>query len=231
MSRRTLLKLAMIVSIAAAISLLYLTPARDKISLEGIRELAGGLREPWYGPILFILLYAAGCIFAVPATVFAIAAGFLWGWKLGGLYAMLGGMTGAIASFILGRFMGEGLLDRFGRLGRTVTKQVDHAGFKSLLLIRFIPLFPFAVVNYGAGVARVRLSHFIAATAIALVPGTFVFGYCADSLLNGTMTQADALRQVFIVVAVMLSFVLLSYVLKRLARTAQPTVEGAESGS
>jgi uncharacterized membrane protein YdjX (TVP38/TMEM64 family) len=212
---RTLIKIALLVIIVGGLSALYFSPLRAHLSREHIRGTIGQLRDLWYGPIVLIGLYAVGCVFAVPASLFILASGVIWGWKLGGLYTMVGGVLGATATFLVGRFLGEGVLRRFGRLGRVVEKQVDHAGFKSLLVLRLIPIFPFAVLNYGAGVAGVRLADFVFATALGLAPSNFVFAYSADSLFNGTMTEGDALKRLAIVVVLILAVVFVPMLIKK----------------
>jgi uncharacterized membrane protein YdjX (TVP38/TMEM64 family) len=226
---RTLLKIILGVVIVGGVTALYFSPLRAHLNREHIRETIGHLRNLWYGPIVLIVLYAAGCVFAVPASLFILASGVIWGWKLGGLYAMIGGVLGATASFLVGRFLGEGVLKRFGRLGRVVEKQVDHAGFKSLLVLRLIPLFPFAVLNYGAGVAGVRLADFIFATALGLAPSNFVFAYSADSLFNGTMTEADALKRLAVVAVLILAVVCIPAFLKK--RMKQDVIDGVSASS
>jgi uncharacterized membrane protein YdjX (TVP38/TMEM64 family) len=212
---RTLIKAALLVVIIGGVAALYFSPLRSYLSREHIRGTIDYLRGLWYGPLVLILSYAIGCIFAVPATVFVVSAGVIWGWKLGGLYSLIGGVLGATASFLVARFLGEGVLKRFGRLGRAVEKQVDHAGFKSLLVLRLIPIFPFAVLNYGAGVAGVNLADFVFATALGVMPSNFVFAYSADSLFNGTMTEGDALKRLAVVLALVLAVVLVPALLKK----------------
>lgn len=221
-NRRTVAKLAVVVVLAGAIAALYFTPLREQMTRENVRAAVGHLRGAWYGPLAFIASYAVGCVFAIPATLFILAAGVIWGWQIGGAYALVGGVLGATVSCLVGRFIGEGLLERFGRLGRAVTKQVEHAGFKSLLVLRLIPLFPFAVLNYGSGVAGVRLPDYVVATLLGLAPSTFVFAYCSDSLFNGTMTEGDAIKRLLVVAALMLTIVLVPALLKRLLRVRVP---------
>ena len=230
MTRRRVVKLAVLLLIAGAIAAIYFSPVRQHLNRNEVRAAVEHFRGVWYGPLVLIGLYAIGCVFAIPASLFIIAAGFIWGWKLGGTYAMAGGVLGATASFLVGRFVGEGLLLRFGRLGTAVTKQVDHAGFKSLLILRFIPLFPFVVLNYGSGVAGVRLSDFVLATAIGLAPSNYVFAYCSDSLFNGTMTEGDAVKRLAVVAVLMLSLVLIPTLLKRRIKAVDPTLQSDEAG-
>lgn len=217
MNRRTAVKLAVFLLVVAAIVAIYFSPLRSHLNRNDIRAAVERVRDVWYGPLLFILIYATGCVLAVPASLFVVAAGFIWGWKLGGSYAMAGGMIGATTAYFVGRFVGEGLLARFGKVGAIVEKQVDHAGFKSLLLVRFIPGLPFAAVNYAAGVTGVKFTDFLFATLFGLAPSNFLFAYCSDELFNGSMTEGDAFKRLVIVCAVMIALVLLPTLVKRIA--------------
>ncbi|HEU4522510.1 MAG TPA: VTT domain-containing protein [Thermoanaerobaculia bacterium] len=220
MFTRRIMKLVVAVLLVAAIAAIWMSPLRDHMNREDIRHFVGQLRGLWYGPAAFIALFALACVFAVPASIFVLAAGLIWGWQLGGTWAMAGGLLGALASFFAGRFIGEGLLERFGRVGKMVRRQVDHAGFKSLLILRFIPGLPFAALNYGSGVAGVRLGDFVLATALGMAPSVYVFAWCADALFNGTMTEGDAAGKMILVCVVMMAIVLLPGLLKRRFRPA-----------
>lgn len=222
MSRRTLIKIAVALFIAAVVVALWFSPLRAYLTREHVRAAVEHLRGLWYGPIVFMLVYATACIFAVPASLFCIAAGFIWGWMIGGTYTVIGGLLGAIASFFVARFVGEGLIHRFGRLGKMVAKQADHAGFRSLLVLRFIPGIPFAVLNYGAGVAGVRFRDYVAATFLGILPPTFVFAYCADALFNGTISEGVVLQRMLIAAALMIGITLLPVLVKKLAKPRPP---------
>ena len=218
MSRRMAFRIIVFVLLAAAVVGIYLSPAREQLTRENVREFVAHLRGMWYGPLVFIGAFLLACVFALPASVFVIAAGFIWGWLLGGVYSIIGGVLGAIASFYVGRFVGGGILERFGRIGRAVAKQVDHATFRTLVALRFIPGIPFAVLNYGAGVAGVRIRDFVASTLVGVVPPMFVFAYCADALFNGSMTEGDAAVRLGIVCVLMLAITLLPLAVKRLTK-------------
>jgi uncharacterized membrane protein YdjX (TVP38/TMEM64 family) len=218
MSRRTLLKIVVALMLAAAFVALWFSPLRDSMTRENVRAFVAHLRGLWYGPIVFILTFAVACVFALPASIFCIAAGFIWGWLLGGTYAIVGGLLGAVASFYVARFIGGGLLHRFGRVGQIVARQVDHAGFRSLLALRYIPGIPFAVVNYGAGVCGVRFRDYVPTTLLGIAPPMFVFAYCADALFNGTMSEGDVVKRLLIACALMLAITLLPVAVKRFTK-------------
>lgn len=225
MSKRTLLKVAVVVLLAAAVAGIWSSPLRAHLTRENIRAAVEQIRAIWYAPIVFMVLYAVGCVVALPASLFVISAGFIWGWLLGGAYAMIGGMVGACIAFFAGRLLGEGLLDRFGRVGRMVRKQTDHAGFKSMLVLRNIPGIPFAVLNYGAGVAGVRFRDYFFATLIGIAPSKFVFTYCADALFNGSMSEGDAFKRLAIVCGLVLLMLLVPVMVKRLTDARAQSAE------
>jgi uncharacterized membrane protein YdjX (TVP38/TMEM64 family) len=212
---RRALKVTAAILLLAAVVAVWLSPVRDHLNREDIRAFVGQLRGLWYGPVAFIGIFALACIFALPASIFVLSAGLIWGWQLGGTWAMIGGILGATASFFAGRFIGEGLLERFGRVGKIVRRQVDHAGFKSLLILRFIPGLPFAALNYGSGVAGVRLGDFLLATTLGMAPSVYLFAWCADALFNGTMSEGDAAGRLIAVCLVMIAIVLIPGLLKR----------------
>lgn len=225
MSRRTLFRIVVALLLAVAVAGNYLSPAREQLTRDNVRLFVGHLRGVWYGPAIFMGAFMLASVFALPASMFVLAAGFIWGWLLGGVYSVVGGLLGAVASFYVGRFVGEGMLQKFGRVGRAVAKQVDHATFRSLLAMRFIPGIPFAVLNYGAGVAGVRIRDFIPSTLVGVAPPMFIFAYCADALFNGSMTEGDAAIRLGIVLVLMLALTLLPVLVKRMIKREAPVVE------
>ncbi|PYQ30077.1 MAG: hypothetical protein DMF56_10155 [Acidobacteria bacterium] len=218
MTKRTIFRIAVLVLLVAAFVAIWFSPLRAQLTRDHIRVFVEHLRGLWYGPIAFILAFAVGCVFAIPASLFVVAAGFIWGWVFGTIYSIIGATLGAVASFYVGRFLGTGVLDRFGRVGRMVAKQVDHAGFKSLLILRNIPGIPFAVLNYGAGVAGVRMRDFLPSTLIGITPSLLVFTYCADAVFNGSMSEGEVVTRLLIVCGLMLTIMLLPMLVKRLTK-------------
>ena len=123
----------------------------------------------------------------------------------------------------MARFLGEGLLDRFGSMGRAVRKQVESSGFTKMLIVRLIPGPPFAIWNFAAGVARMRFRDYALATFLGLIPSHIIFAYCADSLVNGTMSEGDALKRLAIVCGLLIALILVPLVIKRFViKRAEP---------
>jgi uncharacterized membrane protein YdjX (TVP38/TMEM64 family) len=224
MRARRAIKIATLLVLVGGIAAIYFSPLRDYLTRDHVYSAVERMRDLWYGPLVLILSYAVGCIFAIPASIFILAAGVIWGWKLGVVYAMCGAMLGATAAYFAGRFLGEGVLERFGRAGELVAKQVKHSGFVSMLIARLIPGPPFAVWNYAAGIARMNFVEYFFATLLGTLPAHIVFAYCADALFNGTMTHGEAMKRFSIVAVLLISMIVLTTILKR--RFARNGVNG-----
>ena len=220
-------KIAAALVLVAAIVTVYLSPLREWLTVANLRVLLGQIGSLWYAPALFILAFALSCVLVVPASVFIIAAGLIWGWQLGGLYAFLGAVLGATASFWVSRYLGGGFLQRLGPRAAGIGRILENSGFGSMLILRLIPLFPFAVINYGAGVARVRGRDYVAATAVGVIPSIFVVTYSADALFRGTLSGPDAFKRLVVVCLSVALLVGIPMLLKKRAARALH-LEGSE---
>jgi len=223
MKASTAVKIALVLIIAGVVVAVLASPLRHQLTIANARTWVTNERAHvqslWWTPLALIAAYGVGCIFAIPATLFIAVAGALWGWKLGLTYAIAGGMLGASVSYFIGRFLGEGLLERFGKAGAAVTRQIKRAGFQTMLIVRLIPGPPFAIWNYGAGVARFPFGVYFVATLLGTLPAHFVFAYSADALFSGTMTEGDAVKRLAIVGALLITLALIPTLVKRIART------------
>lgn len=203
--------------------LVWFSPLRAHLTRDEIRGMVESVRAAWYAPFLLIAMYAVGSVFAVPASLFIIAAGAIWGWALGGTFAMAGGMLGAMASFFVGRFLGGESAERHGRARDLLDKHFRDASFRSQLVVRLLPILPFAAVNYGSGVARVNSGTFFLATLLGLIPSNYVFAWSADEIFNGTLTGRGVLMRLVVVAVVSLAAISIPTIVARVLqrRTAQ----------
>jgi uncharacterized membrane protein YdjX (TVP38/TMEM64 family) len=103
------------------------------------------------------------------------------GWAT--LFINLGATTGATLAFLTARYvLRDAVEQKFGaRLGPFQEGFAKNA-FSYLLTLRLIPLFPFFVVNLVSGLTRVNVGTYILATAIGIIPGSFVYAYAGRQL-------------------------------------------------
>lgn len=60
-----------------------------------------------------------------------------------------------------------------------------HSGTLAMAAVRLVPLAPFAVVNVVAGAMGIRAGHFLAGTALGLLPGTLLATLFGTELTRG----------------------------------------------
>lgn len=139
----------------------------------GPGELTADASRPWAGPV-FLLVYTFGTLAFVPKPALSAAAGALFGPGYGLLLATLGTVAGALLGFGAGRLLGRAALLPLLRSRPVVAgleRRLSERAFASVLLARLVPVAPFAVVNLGAAVSRMRWPPFAAATAVGTAPG------------------------------------------------------------
>jgi uncharacterized membrane protein YdjX (TVP38/TMEM64 family) len=81
-----------------------------------------------------------------------------------------------------------------------VEKQLEEKGFLYMLLLRLIPLLPFDLISYAAGVSKVKLSAFFLATVLGILPGTFAYNFLGTSFVEGNITMIVIAIIVFVLV-------------------------------
>lgn len=142
----------------------------------------------------------------VPRTAVSVLLGVVAGFLPGLLVALTGALVGAVLSFGLARGLGRTAVTRLAgtRLARLDRLLVDR-GFVPLLVGRLLPVVPFVVLSYGAGLTAMRLLPYVAATALGILPSTVVqvgVGATAPALVPGA-TAAVALPVAAVVVGVL----------------------------
>jgi uncharacterized membrane protein YdjX (TVP38/TMEM64 family) len=133
-------------------------------------------------PLAFIALHAIGVLAFVPATVFAVAGGALFGFVRGLAYSVVGGALGATGAFLIARHVVRRFFAaRFSTSPQlaALDRAVSASGLRILVLLRLSPVTPFNVLNYAFGAGSVRLRDFVLATLGGL-PGTIVAAYAGD---------------------------------------------------
>lgn len=191
-----LLKLLLLGALlSAGILLARLTPVGEYLTRDGIGAAMEALRGTAWAPLLFILIYAAAVALAIPGTILTLAGGALFGVFWGSIVNTIAANIGANIAFFLGRALGrEGLERLLGARLERLDRATRNHGFQGLLTLRLIPLVPFNALNFGSGLTAITWPKYALATAIGILPGTIVYTFFADALLQGSQ---EASREAF----------------------------------
>ncbi|HEX4464787.1 MAG TPA: VTT domain-containing protein [Solirubrobacterales bacterium] len=136
------------------------------------------------GPLLILVLTLLHAVVFYPAEIVDAAAGLAYGFLPAMLLMMTGWLLSALACFFVGRSVARPLLDRwFGseRFER-IEARIDRGGAKALIAVRLIPIFPFSIVCYAAGAARVPLWRYTWTTVVGYLPITVIAVYFGTQL-------------------------------------------------
>src|SRR5258708_7852131 len=144
-----------------------------------------GKLGPW-GPAIFVGLYVVATVLFVPGSVLTLGAGAVFGVALGSVCVSVSATLGATAAFLVGRYLARDAIARKIEKNEkfaTIDRAVANEGWKIVFLTRLSPVFPFTLLNYAFGLTRVRLSHYVLASWIGMMPGTVMYVYLG-SLVN-----------------------------------------------
>ena len=134
--------------------------------------------------VIFIVVYVIVTGLSLPgAVIMTLAGGFLFGAVFATLCVNIGATTGATLAFLTARYVLRDTVEqKFGKWLGPFQEGFAKNAFSYLLTLRLIPLFPFFVVNLVSGLTRVSVGTYIAATAIGIIPGSFVYAYAGRQL-------------------------------------------------
>jgi len=163
--------------------IIYFSGILDYATPEAIRDEV--LRWGPWGPLVYLLLFTFVPLTLFPDAMLAVASGMAFGiWK-GFVLTWLGALLGGSLAFWLARLIGQEAIEKLQtRLGHKPHPVPMMKGFLSILILRLVPLVPFDVISYGAGLSQVRYRDFLGATALGIIPGVCVFVNLGDTLFD-----------------------------------------------
>jgi len=182
-------KIVMAVSVVLAIAAFVHFDFGRLLSLTALKENRDRLlafTEANYAlaAVLFVIIYIIVTGLSLPgAVILTLAGGFLFGGFLGTVFVNLGATTGATLAFLVARHLLRDTVEhKFGRWLNPLQEGFSKNAFSYLMTLRLIPLFPFFVVNLVSGLTRVQVGTYVAATALGIIPGSFVYAYAGQQL-------------------------------------------------
>jgi len=183
------------------------------------------------GMVVFGLAYAAATVSILPGSLLTFAAGAVFGLIPGFLTVSLGSTLGASLALFVSRFVARKRVESwiqekpsFSVIDKAVAKQ----GWKIVFLTRLSPVFPFNFQNYAYGLTSVSFWHYVLASWVGMIPGTFLYVYFGTLGRSGLeaasgASDAESLKlalQVVGLVATLAVTVLITRTAKRALREA-----------
>jgi uncharacterized membrane protein YdjX (TVP38/TMEM64 family) len=153
---------------------------------------------------VFLVSYCLVVALSVPGAVFfTLAGGFLFGSVVGTVYVNLAATTGATVAFLASRYLLRDWVEAtFGSRLTPLQEGFARHAFTYLLTIRLIPIFPFFLVNLLCGLTRISLGTYVGATAIGIIPASFVYAYAGRQL--GSLNSLEEIASPRVLIALTL---------------------------
>lgn len=167
-----------------------------------VQQWLGFAAQSQFALLIAIAAFAALAFLGVPQVALIAAAVVAFGPTLGFAYSWIGTMVSATIGFGLGRLVGARLLARYSGEGvQRFVKLIARNGFLASLVVRLVPAAPFVAINMAAGVTGMRLTSFLAGTAIGIVPKIVLTVMAGNSVVKA---RSGALVTNMVILAVVL---------------------------
>jgi uncharacterized membrane protein YdjX (TVP38/TMEM64 family) len=160
-----------------------------------------------WAPVTSIALMATQSLVPfVPGLLITVTNAWIFGWQYGAIYSWLGALIGAVLDFGVARWYGRPLVEKIvnHRYLQAMDEHLHQHGILAVLITRIIPVLPFKVISYGAGLTIIPIRQFIIATGIGQTPGIILYSILGQNLLHSL--QATLIVTALLIVAAMLVY-------------------------
>jgi uncharacterized membrane protein YdjX (TVP38/TMEM64 family)/rhodanese-related sulfurtransferase len=213
--KNNIARLFLLAIIVVGISLAYIYREQfDAAALEQWVQNAG-----LAGPLVFMGIYAIATVFFLPGSVLTLAGGALFGPVMGTFYNLTGATVGAVLAFLVARYLASDWVEQKtgGRL-KQLKQGVEGEGWRFVAFVRLVPLFPFNLLNYALGLTRIRLSHYLIATYLFMLPGAIAYTYLGYAGREAVAGSEGLIQKALLALALLAVVAFLPRLIGRLRR-------------
>ena len=155
-----------------------------------------------WAPVIYILVYVVATILVLPSTALNLTGGAIFGPWIGTLWTSVAAIVAAIAAFAFTRTIGRQLIEkRLAGRWQALDAEIRQGGVFYMFAIRLLPIIPYGLVNFAAGLTSIRFKDYLIGTALGTVPGVLPFVMLGSSGLRALQT-GDVLPLVFALVLI-----------------------------
>lgn len=206
--KKSLLKAMIVISLIITIALLI-----NKFNIfkgygpNEIKEFIQG--KGVMAPIIYVALLSSLPLLLFPDSVLVIAGGMIFGLFWGSILTTIGSLIGATIAFYISRKLGQQVVKKLIKKDLVLFDR-KNSGFFLILMLRLIPLFPFKIVSYSAGLSDVKFKDFALATTIGSLPGIIVYTNLGDK------TTVFGSKDFYLSIGLLIGLFAISYIMKKL---------------
>ncbi len=125
-----------------------------------------------FAPVIYIVLYTVATLLILPSTPLNLTGGAIFGVWWGTLWTTVAALVAAIVAFAFTRTVGKDLItQKFAGRWNAVDAEIRQGGLFYLFAIRLLPIIPYGIVNFVAGLTSIEFKDYL----IGTVPGVLPF--------------------------------------------------------
>jgi uncharacterized membrane protein YdjX (TVP38/TMEM64 family) len=142
-----------------------------------------------WAPIVYIALYIVATVLVLPSTVLNLTGGAIFGPVLGTIWTSLAAIIAAIVAFTFTRTVGREIIaKRLSGRWQAMDAEVRQGGLFYMFAIRLVPIMPYGLVNFAAGLTSISFKDYILGTTIGTIPSVLPFVLLGSSGLKALHT-------------------------------------------
>ena len=208
-------RLFLIVFVLAFLSLVWFSEPGRYLTFENLKQnremLQHFVNEHYLESVLIFILIFISTAFIIPgAIIVSVAGGLFYGVLMGTLYINIGSTVGATMAFLAARYLiGQWVQKRYHAQMGTFNREIDRHGTNYLITLRIVPVLPFFMVNYLAGLTRISTKKFFLTTSVGMIPGSLVYTFAGRQFSAITSPEDISSPQLIIALVLLGIFALL----------------------
>jgi uncharacterized membrane protein YdjX (TVP38/TMEM64 family) len=142
-----------------------------------------------WAPIIYIVLYVVATVLVLPSTALNLTGGAIFGPWLGTVWTSIAAIIAAIVAFAFTRTVGRrAVTKRLAGRWQVMDAEVRRGGLFYMFAIRLIPIMPYGLVNFAAGLTSVSIKDYTLGTTLGTVPSVLPFVLLGSSGLKALRT-------------------------------------------
>ena len=149
----------------------------------------------------------------------SVAGGLFYGVLMGTVYINIGSTVGATMAFLTARYLiGQWVQKRYHIQMGTFNREIDRHGTNYLVTLRIVPVLPFFMVNYLAGLTRVSTKKFFLTTSIGIIPGSLIYTFVGKQFSEVRSPEDITSPQLIIALILLGTFALFPVIVHHIKR-------------
>lgn len=142
-----------------------------------------------WSPIIYMILYTSATVLILPSTPLNLTGGAIFGPWWGTLWTSIAALIAAVVAFTFTRTVGRKTISqKLAGRWQAMEAEIDRGALFYMFAIRLLPIIPYGLVNFAAGLTSIRFRDYLIGTMLGTVPGVLPFVMIGSSGLNAAKT-------------------------------------------